>query len=792
MSPALGDLIHCADDSVELHCPRSMPKASTLLWNRRLLLQLNCRGYASAIHMQPEPGKYARAPVLEATTFLQPEQPHYAHHPGRFVYLIDEESGALFSVPHEPVRASSDRFVFRARPDGVDWELDRDELHCQWSVGLPAEDAIELWTLRLQTGSQRARRLRVCLYFPLGYMSWMNQSARYSAEMGGVVARCISGYQKREDWPRVAGFKDHTVLLHESPPDSWECRQAAFEGEGGLQWPDALRAAQLPCGEALYEVPAACLQYCVDLAPGESTSLRFAFGPAGDESEIRALRRRYLSGNGFESALSDRAAELAPARDALRLRTPDALLDAFVQPWLCRQALYLGTGHRFCTDPQTRNYLQDAMGLALLDPELARGHFVRVLEQQEEEFGLPDGVLLHAEAELKYINQIPHSDHALWLPICLAAWLEESGDHAFLRTRIRDRHGHELSVAKRVDLSLRWLLQRRDTRGLCLIGHGDWCDPMNMAGHLGRGVSGWLSIALVHALRVWADVCEQSADLLDENPADALRGEADALGEAVQTWLWDGDWFARGITDHGRSFGVRADEEGRIFLNPQAWALLAGLGSQEQQSRMCKAVDTHLQTPSGLALCDPPFTRMHEDIGRVTQKFPGSAENGSVYSHAVAFHINGLYAVGEGERAFALLRQLLPCADAEAALARGQLPVFIPNYYRGAHRLHPNVAGRSSQLPHSGAVAWLLRALLRGLFGLHGERHGLRIQPQLPRAWSSARIVRRFRGSLLDIEYIRHAGPLQVSLDGVLLSEPMLRGLGRERRYHVQIRLPST
>jgi cellobionic acid phosphorylase len=313
---------------------------------------------------------------------------------------------------------------------------------------------------------------------------------------------------------------------------------------------------------------------------------------------------------------------------------------------------------------------------------------------------------------------------------------------------------------------------------------------MNMVGPLGHGVSGWLSIALIHALRVWAGVCDEAADLIEPNPATALRAESDALAAAVNTWLWDGDRFARGITDGGRRFGVRADDEGRIFLNPQAWSLLAGLPTQAQRTRLLEAVDTHLQTPSGLALCDPPFTRLHEDIGRVTQKFPGLAENGSVYSHAVAFHINGLYAVGEGERAYALLRQLLPCADSAAALARGQLPSFLPNYYRGAHRLYPQTAGRSSQLPNSGAVAWLLRALLQGLFGLQGEREGLRFAPQLPADWSEARLRRRFRGSELDIQYLRHAGPLQLSVDGTTLAEPRLHGLQPGRHYRVQVRVP--
>ena len=63
-----------------------------------MMIQMNCRGYAQAQHMQPEPGKYAKAPELEAQTFMQPEHHYYAHHPGRFVY-VKETGKKLLSLP---------------------------------------------------------------------------------------------------------------------------------------------------------------------------------------------------------------------------------------------------------------------------------------------------------------------------------------------------------------------------------------------------------------------------------------------------------------------------------------------------------------------------------------------------------------------------------------------------------------------------------------------------------------------------------------------------------------------
>src|SRR5208282_5329057 len=138
--------------------------------------------------------------------------------------------------------------------------------------------------------------------------------------------------------------------------------------------------------------------------------------------------------------------------------------------------------------------------------------------------------------------------------------------------------------------------------------------------------------------------------------------------------LWDGKWFGRGITDDGVVFGVSQDKEGRIFLNPQSWAILSGAASEAKRQLMLQAVTDHLETPYGVMLLVPAFTTMREDVGRVTQKYPGSAENGSVYNHAAAFYIYSLYSIGQSDRAYRLLRQMIPGPELADYLQRGQLP----------------------------------------------------------------------------------------------------------------------
>ena len=73
-------------------------------------------------------------------------------------------------------------------------------------------------------------------------------------------------------------------------------------------------------------------------------------------------------------------------------------------------------------------------------------------------------------------------------------------NHGLLREPVTDKDGRCLSVFERISNAMRWLLQARDARGLSYIAQGDWCDPMNMVGYRGKGVSGWLSLATAYAL----------------------------------------------------------------------------------------------------------------------------------------------------------------------------------------------------------------------------------------------------------------------------------------------------
>ena len=356
-------------------------------------------------------------------------------------------------------------------------------------------------------------------------------------------------------------------------------------------------------------------------------------------------------------------------------------------------------------------------------------------------------------------------------------------------------------VWKHLLRAAKFLLEYRDERGLTYIDQGDWCDPMNMVGYLGRGVSGWLTIATSVALNSTIRLLEERALKLgplavQDALLDELRERNQEIHQSVQEYLWEGNWYARGITDANLRFGISKDLEGQIFLNPQSWALWANIPDEAQTTSILSAIDEKLIGPYGVEMLAPPFTQMRQDVGRVTQKFPGSAENGSVYNHAAAFYIHAMYRRGEADRAFQILRLMLAGTNDSDLKQRGQLPIFVPNYYRGAHRLHPRTAGRSSQLFNTGTAAWLLRSITEDLVGIRGTANGVVFAPQLPEDWSELSAIRTLRGARFEVQIHRETAAqssakpsITVIVNGESIPDGLLKDVRCGQSYQVDIRI---
>ncbi len=751
--------------------PIKMPRASGYLWNKKMMLHANARGFITSQFMQPEPMKYSHAPILEGKIFMLPEEPYYAHHPGRFFYIKDGSD--LFSLPHEPVRKKPDSFKFIQNKASIEWEIIKNEITYSLKLILPKDDVIELWELKVKNNSNQTKNIEIYPYFTIGYMSWMNQSAEYNKGLNAIIGTCVAPYQKLEDYFKNQHFKDKTYFISQNKPIAFETRQMVFEGEGGLNNPSMLETG-LQNGRALYETPAAIFEFKTTLKPNEEYSDLFIFGPALDDKEIAEMKERFLAKSAFEAAEKEIIEYIEEGEGVLKINTPNKHFNESVNIWMPRQVYYHGDTNRLTTDPQTRNYLQDAMGSVFINPETAKTSLFTALSQQKENGSLPDGIKLYDEAELKYINQIPHTDHPVWILVLLEAYLAETNDYAILEENITDKIGRDIKVKVRINAAMDWLIQDSDYRGLNYIAQGDWNDPMNMVGYKGKGVSGWLTLATSYVLKLWGEISE----------SEKYIKASETFKTNANKHLWDKDWYARGITDDDVKFGIATDIEGKIYLNPQSFAFLAGAADEEKTQKMLAAIEAHLETPYGAQLLAPAYTKMRDDVGRLTQKWAGAAENGAVYNHATAFYIYSLFTINENNRGFSALSRMIAGPNDEDYLKRGQLPLFIPNYYRGAYKEFPETAGRSSQLFNTGTIAWVYRTIIEQLFGLKGTKTGLSIAPKFPEEWDNISVIRKFRGAVFEIEY-RKSETKGIIADGLLVSGNIVSGFEKGKTYKI-------
>ena len=74
-----------------------------------------------------------------------------------------------------------------------------------------------------------------------------------------------------------------------------------------------------------------------------------------------------------------------------------------------------------------------------------------------------------------------------------------------------------------------------------------------------------------------------SATQLDKpEEAKRAREEVKKMVAAIVESGWDGEWFLRAYDADGNKVGSKECEEGQIYIEPQGFCVLAGVGVEER------------------------------------------------------------------------------------------------------------------------------------------------------------------------------------------------------------------
>ena len=104
------------------------------------------------------------------------------------------------------------------------------------------------------------------------------------------------------------------------------------------------------------------------------------------------------------------------------------------------------------------------------------------------------------------------------------------------------------------------------------------------------------------------------------------------LGSRLQQLCWNEDRFIRGFTEEGQTIGQRTDPEASMWLNPQSWSVISGMGNNAKTAM--DNVKKYLDTELGIKKIEPSMKDYPSKEDPLTYYNKGCGENGSVFCHA--------------------------------------------------------------------------------------------------------------------------------------------------------------
>lgn len=689
--------------------------------------------------------------------------------PGRYVYLRDQSDGSYWSATWQPVRAPLEQYECRHGTGYTRITTRRSEIEAQclyFVPPTPPDDPCpaEVWVLSLTNHGDRTRTLRTFSYVEFGFfdaaidqqnLDWAGHivSSRFDQGASAIVVGTM--------------FKPTTYFFaSDRRPLGYDGDRETFVGDyRDLSNPIVVESGEptrtgSPRGNSI-----GSLCHEVTLAPGESVRLTYLMGVTDTPAAIGDVLARYRAPGEVDTSFAALRADWDEYLAALRVETPDPVVDSMLNLWnpvQCRTTLYWS---RFVSGYETglgrgmgtRDSGQDTLGTVHAAPGQARATLTRIWQLQ-----FADGHTWHqffpltGEGGPGLAAEHPEwpqwfSDDHLWLVISVCAYLRETGDFGYLDQRVSYQDGGEDTIWAHMLRAIDFTAEHRGPHGLPRSGFSDWDDTLNVDHGSGLAESVWCGMQFCRALLDFAELADHIGDCAQ---AERMRELYRAQSAALDAHAWDGAWYARCFDDEGKPIGVAAEPVHRINLNPQTWSVLSEATPREHAEQAMRSAHEMLNTEYGLALLWPPYAGGDPRVRGTSTFPPGAKENGGIFCHANTWAIIAAAMLGWADQAYAYYRQILPLARTDSERFRVEPYVYCQNICGPAH---PQFGmGRNAWL--TGTASWTYVAGTQWILGIRPTYDGLRVAPCIPGEWPGFTVVRRFRGVRYDIA-VHRVGP---------------------------------
>ena len=255
------------------------------------------------------------------------------------------------------------------------------------------------------------------------------------------------------------------------------------------------------------------------------------------------------------------------------------------------------------------------------------------------------------------------------------------------------------------------------------------------------------------------------------NAVEAVRArkEVAAVYQAVLDSGWDGEWFLRAYDAYSHKVGSRECEEGQIFIEPQGFCVLAGIGVQEGLAQ--KALDSvqkHLDTKYGIMILQPAYTQYYLNLGEISSYPPGYKENAGIFCHNNPWISIAETVVGRGNRAWQVYTRTCPAYIEDISEIHRTEPYVYSQMIAGKDA--PNF-GEAKNSWLTGTAAWTFLDVSQYILGIRPDYDGLTVDPCIPSTLDGFEAKRDFRGVTyhISVRNPKHVekGVASMTVDGV-------------------------
>lgn len=719
---------------------------------------------------------------------------------GKYFYIKD--GSTVWNPGWQPTKTELDSYECRHGMGYSRFTGAKNGVQAQLLTFVPMNDNCEISKLTLKNTGSDTKELKV-----FSYVEWCLWNAdddmknfQRLLSCGEVEVEGSTIFHKTEYRERRNHYAVYSV---NAPIAGFDTIRDDFLGAyRGADNPEVVENGQCRNTMASGWSPIASQQLNVTLAPGESKTFIFVLGYIENPQEEKwespgiinkkpayEMLKRYADEADVDAAFTALQDYWKKLLSKYHVESGDEKVNRMVNTWnqyqcmvtfnMSRSASYyesgIGRGMGF------RDSCQDLLGFVHLIPDRARERIIDIASTQFE-----DGSAYHQYQPLtkKGNSDIGSgfNDDPLWLIAGTSAYVRETGDSSILEQLVP--FDNDMSKAtplmNHLKRSFDFIVNHKGPHGLPLIGRADWNDCLNLncfSEHPGESFqtfgpsegpvaeSVFIAGMFVKYGEEYAQLCELMGDAQE---AAYARAQAAEMYDTILGSGWDGEWFVRAYDAYSHKVGSKECEEGQIYIEPQGFCVLAGVGVKEGLAeKALNSVKEKLDTDYGIMILQPAYTRYHLELGEVSSYPPGYKENAGIFCHNNPWVSIAETVIGRGDRAFEIYKKTCPAYVEDISEIHRTEPYVYSQMVAGRDaKFH----GEAKNSWLTGTAAWTFANISQYILGVYPTHTGLQINPCVPKGFGDFKLTREYRGAVYHIQVLNPAnvekGVKSMTVDG--------------------------